>query len=57
MELTLLAMEKNSETVDSFREVVALIRPYAKKWPGSPHEKLLKELEEDHKRASNSLQS
>jgi len=57
MGLTLLDMEKHSDAFGSFKEAVALIRPYAKKWPGSRHEELHKDLEEDLKRASNDLQS
>lgn len=55
--LVLLHMAKHTDAVDSFNEAVALIRPYAKKWPGSRHEELLKDLEEDIRRASNNLQS
>ncbi len=52
-----LVMEKHSDAVDSFKNGVALIRPYAEQWPGSPHEELLEALERDLKAASNNLQS
>jgi tetratricopeptide (TPR) repeat protein len=54
--LSLLDMEKKSEAIDNFKEAIALSRPYAKQWPGSRHEKLLKDLEQDLKRASDDLQ-
>jgi len=57
MGLRLLDMEKHSEAIDILKEAAALIRPYAKKWPGSRHEELLKDLEENLKRASDDLQS
>jgi len=57
MGLVFRAMKKHSDAVDLLKEAVALIRPYADQWPGSRHEKLLKTLEEDLRRASNNLQS
>jgi hypothetical protein len=50
--LRLRDMGKSSEAADIFKQAMALIRPYAEKWPGSSHEKRLKDLEEDLKRSS-----
>jgi len=51
------AMQQYSNALEAYKEAAALIHPYAIKWPGSRHEKLLKDLEEDLRRASNDLQS
>jgi len=51
------AMKQYSNALEAYKEAEALIRPYAKQWPGSRHEELLKDLQDDLRRASSNLQS
>jgi hypothetical protein len=40
-------MGNRAEAGDAYREAIALVRPYAEKWPGGPLEKLLRQIESD----------
>ncbi len=42
----LRAMCRRAEAAEAFREAIILLRPYVERFPGSPHERLLKHLQE-----------
>ncbi len=55
--LMLMTVKRPSDAVAAIKEGVTLIRPYAEKWPGSQHERLLKALEDSLKKALGESES
>ena len=57
MGITLLRLDRVQDATDTFKQGVELIRPYAQKWPGGPHERLLTHLERELKKALGESES